>query len=407
MAVEITLIRHGETEANAAGVWQGTSDSRLTRAGRAQVEHLGERYRPSPFDLVLASHLGRAHETAGALGRVETDVRWRELDLGSWEGKTVAEIEATDPAALAALGSGEDVAFGGGERVSEMVERLEDALSHLATRLDSGERAAVVSHGGALLTLMSHMLGVDTRGKLLRLTNTSVSKVRVEGGVPAQLSVFNDSTHLPGAPVRAEQGATHVVLARHGETLANVEGRWQGQSQGELTANGQDQARKLGARFPEVKAMFSSPLRRAADTAGLIAQSTGVTSRPVTDLQELGFGKWEMMTVDEIAVLDPDRLREVGSGLDVVRGETGETFGGLRDRVTAAVSRLAGRYPGETIGVVSHGAATRALATGILGLTFAERRRIGLLDNAAIARVVFGTRGPALAAWNLTAHLES
>jgi broad specificity phosphatase PhoE len=71
-----------------------------------------------------------------------------------------------------------------------------------------------------------------------------------------------------------------------------------------------------------------------------------------------------------------------------------------------AVGGLASRHEGKTIGVVSHGAATRAYATGVLGLDFSQRLRLGLLHNTAMARVVYGPRGPAMASWNLTPHLR-
>jgi broad specificity phosphatase PhoE len=406
MAIEISLLRHGETEANAAGVWQGTEDSPLSEAGLGQVALVGKRGAGAPYDLVVTSNLGRAQETARALGRPEVDTRWRELHLGAWEGRTRQEITQTDPESLAELGSGRDIAFGGGERVSEMLERLNEAFTDLASRLDDGDRAVVVSHGGALTTLISHLLAVNARGRLVPLTNTAISTVRIEGGTSTQLAVFNDSTHLPDAPVRAEEGATHVILARHGETIANVEGRWQGQSHGELTTIGREQARRLGGGFPVVKALFSSPLRRAVDTANLMTAGTGMTPRPVEDLQEFGFGSWEMKTFHEIARIDPEGLSAISAGVDVARGGSGETFAAMRERVARAVALLAEEHAGDMIGVVSHGAATRAYATEILGIDFEGRRRLRLLENAAIGSVVYGSRGPALGSWNLTAHLE-
>lgn len=406
MAVEITLVRHGETEANAAGVWQGTSDSPLSDAGRRQVAQLAGRFGVAPPHLVVASDLPRALDTAGAIGGAEVDARWRELHLGTWEGLTRAEIAARDPDAYAVLGSGRDVAFGGGERLSDMNQRLTEAFFDLVSRLDDGERAVVVSHGGAVLSLISAFLGVDTVGKLLRLTNTSLSTIRVSAGKAPSLTVFNDSTHLPGDPVRAEPGSTHLVLARHGETVANLEGRWQGQSHGELTPEGRAQAERLGRRFPTVDVLFTSPLARARETALLVADGSGHEPQDLSALREFGFGRWEMMTVEEIRALEPEAMDAVEAGNDLVRGGNGETFAALGERVRAALDRLAEEHRGATIGAVSHGAATRAYAAGILGLDFADRQRIGLLANTGMARVVYGSRGPAVAAWNLTPHLE-
>ena len=404
MAIEISLVRHGETEANAAGVWQGSSDSPLSMAGRDQVTRLGQRFEANRFDLVLTSDLGRALQTATVIGGAEVDERWRELHLGSWEGLTQSEIADRDPDVAAALGSGADIAFGGGERVSDMVERLIDAFYELADRLADGERALVIGHGGALLTLISVLLGVDTRHRILRLTNTSVTTIRVQDGRP-QLATFNDMTHLAGDPVRADEGSTHVILARHGETVANLEARWQGQTGGSLTERGRDQARRLANVFPSVDALYSSSLTRAVDTARFVADGHRIELRELPDLQEISFGRWERMTRAEVESADPSAWAELVSGIDVARGGTGETFGQVQQRMHDAIGAMADHHSGKKIGVISHGGATRAFAARVLGLDFAGRQALGLLDNTAMARVVYSSRGPALASWNLTPHL--
>ena len=81
------------------------------------------------------------------------------------------------------------------------------------------------------------------------------------------------------------------------------------------------------------------------------------------------------MTAAEVMAIDPEDYKEIGTGSDIVRGGTGETFSGLQDRISAAIAELADRHRTRTIGVVSHGAATRAFVAGILGLEFADRQR--------------------------------
>lgn len=405
MAVEITLIRHAETDANAAGVWQGTSDSPLTSAGERQVERLAERVASERYDLMLASDLGRAVTTARALGDFEVDSRWRELHLGDWEGLSREEIVRSDPDLEASLGSGEDIAFGGGERVSEMISRLDDAFSDLVGRLDDGQRALVVGHGGALLTLVSVLLGVDTRGKILRLGNTGVTTIRVDGD-GNQVAAFNDTTHLPGDPVRADEGSTHIFLIRHGETEANREGRWQGRTNGVLTATGIDQARALASRLTHLDALYSSPSTRALDTARYVADGRGVAPVEEADLQELSFGAWDGQTPAEISAADPATMAQLAAGVDVPRGGSGETFSGAAERMARVLADIANRHPGRTVGVVSHGGATRAYAARVLGLAFPQRRKLALLRNTGTARFAYGSRGPALAAWNLAPHLR-
>ena len=138
-----------------------------------------------------------------------------------------------------------------------------------------------------------------------------------------------------------------------------------------------------------------------------MADEHRIEVRELSALQEFSFGRWEMMNREEMAASDPSLWAELMSGIDVARGGTGETFAQLQKRVGAAIGDLAGRHAGKKIGVISHGGATRAFATQVLGLDFAGRRTLGPLENTAMARVVYGSRGPALASWNLTPHLRA
>jgi probable phosphoglycerate mutase len=407
MSVEITLVRHGETTANLAGVWQGWSNAGFSAQGREQVKRLVDRLQSDHYDLVVSSDLGRAMATAGALGvDVESDHRWREMNLGDWEGKTRDEIQGLAPSAEEAFAEGRDISFGGGERMSELVGRVIAAFNDLAARLDDGQRALVVSHGGAIYSLTSALLGASGRNRLLRLTNTSLTTWRINSSGP-QLALFNDATHLAGSPVRAEPDAAHVYLIRHGETEANVAGRWQGREDGVLTYQGREQAQRLALVVPELDALYSSPLGRARDTAVIVGSSNGWFVETVDAVQEIGFGAWENRTREEIAALDPAGLAAIDQGRDVRRGGTGETYDEVRDRMADAVGKLAARHTGQSIGIVSHGGAIRALGTQVLGLDFSTRHRLPVVGNTAMAHLVYGRRGPALASWNLRPHLGS
>jgi broad specificity phosphatase PhoE len=405
MSVEITLVRHGETIANVAGVWQGQTNSGFSPAGREQVKRLAERLRPERFDLVITSDLGRAAATAGALGLdFESDPRWRELHLGSWESLTGEEIEEQDGAVAAAVLAGEDIALGGGERISELVGRLSSGLDDLVDRLEDGSRALVVSHGGALLALFSSIFGGRMDDRLIRLTNTAVSRIEIDRR-GTTVRVYNDSTHLPGSPLRVPRGSTELILVRHGQTEANVAGRWQGHQDGQLTGEGRDQARRLAAVFPPVDGCYTSPLSRARDTAAALADRQPVDVEVDAGLCEIGFGSWEGLTVPEIREIDEAGFEDLRAGIDAPRGQTGETFAGVAARVGQSLERIAADHSGRVAAAVSHGGATRAYAAGVLSLDFASRGRLGLLDNTAMARLVLGPRGPALGAWNLAPHL--
>ncbi|MDH3518586.1 MAG: histidine phosphatase family protein, partial [Acidimicrobiia bacterium] len=90
---EITFVRHGRSEANEAGVWNGRGDSPLSAEGEQQLGALGPRLARVGFDVVVSSPLERARRTAESFAdEVVIDDEFLELDLGRWEGLTGAEV---------------------------------------------------------------------------------------------------------------------------------------------------------------------------------------------------------------------------------------------------------------------------------------------------------------------------
>ena len=268
----IVVVRHGETGANRAGLWQGATDTELTDDGRDQVRRLGEVIAADPPDLVVSSDLGRAVSTAEALGLpFETDPRWREADLGVWEGRPFDEIMRSHADDLAALARGDDIALGGGERISGVAERTTDAFEQLAGRVGPGGTAVVVSHGVAIVTLVASVVGIARPAPLRLMANTGIGAFSV-GARGVQLLSYNDTAHLDDDPPR-RPGDTDLVLIRHGETSANVEQRWQGHGDWPLNEVGLAQAADAAVGVPRLDALYTSPLLRALHTAEAIAEA--------------------------------------------------------------------------------------------------------------------------------------
>jgi broad specificity phosphatase PhoE len=409
LPVEITFIRHGQTTGNAAGRWQGHTNSNLTDLGHEQAKRLGVRLASVPFDLVVSSDLDRTMQTAKALGRpIETDERWREPFFGDWEDATTAEIMVRDAEKVNAVFNGEDVAIGGGERLSEVWQRTREAMDDLVNRVGDG-KVAVVSHGMSLLTLLSRILETKRPSPLRLLGNTAMAVAIVEDD-DFSIQQYNDDTHLGHTSVPhfgSGPEDTEVLLIRHGRTQSNDEGRWQGHTDGELNAQGRRQVSLLGPALPAIDALYTSPLSRAADTAHEIAHNQKLDVRQEHNLREIGFGAWEGMTRSEIASAYPEEYAVLNDGSDTARGGNGETFAGVRKRMAVALGEIVGRHPGQSVAVVSHGGATRAYVTDILGIDFEHRGRVGLLDNTGYARMSFTTYGPSLVSWNLTPHLRA
>lgn len=156
----ILVVRHGESEWNAAGRWQGQQDPPLTALGRRQA--LAAAANLGVVDEIVASDLQRAAETAAlvaehlGIGPVHVDARIRERHAGPWEGLTRAEIDALYPGFL-----GEGRRPTGWEDDDVLVARARGFLVELAAGLDGGD-ALAFSHGGVIRAL-ERLLGADNQ----------------------------------------------------------------------------------------------------------------------------------------------------------------------------------------------------------------------------------------------------
>ncbi|MEM7436774.1 MAG: histidine phosphatase family protein, partial [Myxococcota bacterium] len=198
-ALEVCLVRHGESVSNAAGVWQGQGDSPLNDKGRTQAEALGQALSGHTWDLAVSSDLSRAAETGRAvLPDLELDAAWREIHVGDWEGLTMDEVFKRYPEQIEALKRRETFAVGGGESWPEVFARADGALRDLRARLPEGGRAIVFTHGGIIAAIMAGLLSARGRWPwpLGRMRNTGRTTLRFEGDGIALLG-HNDDSHVP------------------------------------------------------------------------------------------------------------------------------------------------------------------------------------------------------------------
>jgi broad specificity phosphatase PhoE len=143
----ILLARHGETDWNREGRWQGWADPPLNETGRAQARALADQLRALPFDAVYTSDLRRARETAEIVAAphgvpVTSDAGLREIDVGSWSGLTRAEIEERFPG----------LERPDGETRDQHLARVHGAVVRIA-RESAGRRLLLVTHGGTMRAL--------------------------------------------------------------------------------------------------------------------------------------------------------------------------------------------------------------------------------------------------------------
>lgn len=156
---QVLLVRHGRTRWNKEGRGQGRADIPLDKAGRAQAAAAGPAIARLGPSLVWSSDSVRAHDTALAIGLpVTTDPRLREIDLGRYEGRLMAEWQADEPDEYARNLAGHDVRRGGGELNREVGERALPAVSEALAATPDGGLLVVVSHGGTIRALLRLLL---------------------------------------------------------------------------------------------------------------------------------------------------------------------------------------------------------------------------------------------------------
>jgi len=160
------LARHGETEWNRVGRWQGKTDIPLSEAGRVQARALGAYLQGRGIVRVHASDLSRAAETAeivsGMLGiaAFDRDVRLRERGFGCFEGLSREECAERHPDAWARYLSDRRSTPPGAEPQAEVAARVVAALTEIARAPRAASEATlVVSHGGTIRTFIHEVTG--------------------------------------------------------------------------------------------------------------------------------------------------------------------------------------------------------------------------------------------------------
>ena len=409
MTKRVILMRHGESEANAAHLWQGAGSSPLTARGRRQARLAGERLAGRSFAIVESSDLERCVDTARLAGfEPRQRTLWREGAIGEWEGLDAETVVRRYGDQIERLNYDYDVRMGGtGESPMQVALRAEEAMADLVDRLDDGQTALVVSHGGLTGTYLWRLFGLPPgRRRLGMLANTALSELNFGETGPTLLR-YNDAAHLGPVSDWVEymrgQEAVVIDLIRHGVTHANLEGRVQGRRDVGLHPRGKDQAHRLGKWIGEVDEVFSSSLGRAVSTAEIVFGRPAVA---VDQLVEISLGEWEGELWAELR--ESGRLGGYpGDGIDIPRGRIGETWADVQRRVSAFLETLNVTHAGRRVAVASHGGAIRAYSGRILGFGFEKARLLGSLDNTSVTQVVISAVGiPVLATYNVTAHLE-
>ena len=157
------MVRHGLTQWNADGIWQGWTDVPLSRTGEEQADRAGTSLAELGlrFAHIVSSDLARAHQTAVRMAvavgfdpdEIMLEPSLRERNIGAWSGRRTDEIEAEWPGQLAAWRRGELISPPDGETETALLTRCTEAINRLICR---DEMTLVVTHGGVIRTIERH-----------------------------------------------------------------------------------------------------------------------------------------------------------------------------------------------------------------------------------------------------------
>ena len=205
----------------------------------------------------------------------------------------------------------------------------------------------------------------------------------------------------PASPPR--EAATRLLLVRHAEPDESARGRCCGVLDVPLSPRGRRQSGALARELATtpLAAVYSSPLRRALETAEPIAAAHGLVAETHEGFRELDFGELEGERYEDVAASRPELFRSWMETPTQVRFPGGEAFRDLQARALAAAEELRGRHPGESVAVVSHGGVTRAVLAAALSMPDEALFRLDQ-DYGAVSVVDWIGATPVVRAVNVT-----
>jgi len=169
--LRLYLIRHGEVEGAASGKLLGRTDTPLSQCGLKQSRQLAKNLSAAQLCAIYSSDLQRARLTAETIGihhrlKVQQSSAWREIDMGEWEGRTLAALHEEAPGLVAQLFSDPaSFEYPGGESFAAFTARLQRALDQLLITHGNGE-VALVAHGGVCRAIIGSALGIPAKNWL-------------------------------------------------------------------------------------------------------------------------------------------------------------------------------------------------------------------------------------------------
>ena len=200
------IVRHGETEWNKIGRYQGITNVPLNENGIAQAKACGNALKDIHFDRILSSDLSRALVTAETIRgnrqlEIKTDERLREINFGDWEKLLFTEIEERWPGLIDQMYRRPDIVkVPNGESFQEVQDRAWSAISDFLNENNEDETILITCHGGTIRTILCKLLDISiSHCWNFSQGNTAINRVFYNGMGESDhniLNLLNDTAHV-------------------------------------------------------------------------------------------------------------------------------------------------------------------------------------------------------------------
>lgn len=196
-----------------------------------------------------------------------------------------------------------------------------------------------------------------------------------------------------------------LLLVRHGVTDWNDQHRWQGHTDVPLNERGRAQAQAVAARLRDepIDALYTSDLKRAAETAAIVGAALGLESVPTKAFREISLGTLEGTAPSPDTHRGEAVSETARSGGPLAPGA--EDFETLNGRVVGGYERICAAHAGQTVAIVSHGGTLRTLIAHLIGIAPERIDRLSLKRNTSVSEIDFRRGHPQLTLLNCGRHL--
>jgi len=200
---------------------------------------------------------------------------------------------------------------------------------------------------------------------------------------------------------------TTVLLARHGQTQSNVTGFFMGWSDEDINDLGYTQAHSLAFRLASlpIDSVYTSPLKRARNTALILAKPHNLDLKVLDDLIEIKLGDWQGLHMDEISQKWPELWKQSRIDPSEVTMPNGESFQQVTERAARAFEMIVSDNQDKQVAMVTHDVVIRVLVAHILGASNSIYRQFEI-NNASLSTIRVTNGKARLITLNDTSHLD-